>query len=297
MEAFDNNRGEADIPVCLGPLTHRSPVAFDLPKGAWDSHFHLLNPDRAPYAANRKYSPPPARIEDYLTLLDDLGLERGMLVHANLQGRDNQPLLEAIDQSDGRFVGVISMPAQTDAASLRDMNARGIRGIRFAFNPQHGGVFDLTRFHQAEAWCAEFGWFIELHFDPRDLPGLMPVLSQSGVPIVIDHMGRIDVTEGTDGAMYRLLAELAAQAHVWIKLSGADRISGKRSFADVVPIARDLIRIAPERMLWGSDWPHTGFFEGMPDDGVLLNLLHDYAPDTEIRNRILADNPLRLIGG
>ncbi|WP_332715853.1 amidohydrolase family protein [Pelagibacterium mangrovi] len=288
---------EDNIPACLGPRHTHAPVTFALPDGAWDTHFHLFDPLRAPYAPNRKYTPPPAPIDVYLALMERLGIGRAMLVHANLQGTDNRPLLEALAQGGGRFTGVVCMPEEADAALLREFHRAGVRGIRFAFNPQHGGSFDRAGFRRAEAWCARMGWFVELHFAADALPELMLALSAAQCPVVIDHMGRVDLREGTQGVHYRLLAELAGYDHVWIKLSGADRLCGPGTpLSAAVPVARDLVGIAPHRMLWGSDWPHTGVFRDMPDDGDLLNLMKDFVPDRVTRDRILADNPLRLIG-
>ncbi|MYZ50307.1 amidohydrolase family protein [Propylenella binzhouense] len=297
MQHAEPQPGARGIPDCLGPLAARTPPRFPVPPGAWDTHFHLFDPARAPYAPERKYSPPPARLPDYAALMQDLGLERAMLVHANLQGDDNRPLVEILAASEGRLAGVVRLPDEADAAELAAMHAAGVRGVRFAFNPQHGGVFDPILFERAEAICADRGWFIELHFAPRDLPALAPRLARARAPIVIDHMGRVDVAEGTEGAAFRLLAELAGHDHVWIKLSGADRLSREGPpYRDVVPIARALIAAAPRRMLWGTDWPHTGLFDTMPDDGALLNLLADFAPDAAVRDEILVANPLRLIG-
>ena len=179
------------------------------------------------------------------------------------------------------------------------MHAQGARGVRFAFNPQHGGSLDLAVFDHVLACIKGLGWFVELHFEGAALPGLEDWLAAIPATVVIDHLGRVDPALGLAQAPFVSLVELAARDNVWIKLSGADRLTKiGPPYADVVPFAHRLIEVAPERMLWGSDWPHTGVFDAarMPDDGLLVDALFEFAPDETVRRKILVDNPRRLLG-
>lgn len=289
-----------DIPNCEGPDPNPITTEFTPPQGTCDTHFHVFGPsDRCPYAPNRKYTPPDSPLEDYFVLMEALGIERGVVVHPNLHGSDNAVTLDAIARSDGRFLGIVKLEASGTFEDLKRLHGLGVRGVRFAFNPQHGGTFDSELFDRTAAWCGDLGWQIELHSAPDDLVGLAERLARADIPIVIDHMGRVDVSLGTDQQPFRVLLDLAREDHVWVKLTGADRITkAGPPYEDVVPFARALIDAAPERMVWGTDWPHSAYFDPakMPNDGVLMNLLLDFAPDSALRDKILVDNAASLFG-
>jgi predicted TIM-barrel fold metal-dependent hydrolase len=271
-----------------------------LPEGAWDTHFHALGPQaRFPYSKTRKYTPPDAPLEACLRMHDTLGIARGLVVHANTHGFDNSVDLDAVARSKGRYLAVVRLDAGATRAGCEALHAQGARGVRFAFNPQHGGSLDLAVFDHVLACIKGLGWFVELHFDGGAMPGLKDWLAAIPATVVIDHLGRIDPSLGLAQEPFETLAGLAARDNVWIKLSGADRLTKSGApYADVTPFAHRLIEIAPGRMLWGSDWPHTGVFDAarMPDDGGLLDALFEFAPDEAVRNRILVDNPRRLLG-
>ena len=289
-----------DIPNCEGPDPNPAALLFTPPPGTCDTHFHVFGPsDKFPYAVNRKYTPPDSPLEDYLALMDALGIERGVVVHPNLHGNDNAVTLDAIARSDGRFLGIVKLEATGTFEELKHLNTLGVRGVRFAFNPQHGGTFDSELFDRTAGWCAELGWQIELHSAPDDLMALAERLARADIPIVIDHMGRVDVSLGIDQEPFRVLLDLVGEDHIWVKLTGADRVTkAGPPYGDVVPFARALIDAAPDRMVWGSDWPHSAYFDStkMPNDGVLANLLLDFAPDAAVRDRILVGNAARLFG-
>ena len=289
-----------DIPNCEGPDPNPSALLFTPPPGTCDTHFHVFGPsDKFPYAVNRKYTPPDSPLEDYFVLMEALGIERGVVVHPNLHGSDNAVTLDAIARSDGRFLGIVKLEATGTFEELKHLNTLGVRGVRFAFNPQHGGTFDSELFDRTAGWCAELGWQIELHSAPEDLVALAERLARADIPIVIDHMGRVDVSLGTDQEPFRVLLDLVGEDHIWVKLTGADRITkAGPPYDDVVPFARALIDAAPDRMVWGSDWPHSAYFDPtkMPNDGVLTNLLLDFAPDAAVRDKILVNNAARLFG-
>ena len=294
---------ETPIRDCLGPLAPSSPRQR-LPEGAWDTHFHVLGPQaRFPYSKTRKYTPPDAPLDACTRMHATLGIARGLVVHANTHGFDNTVDLDAVACSGGRYLAVVRLDATATRAGCEALHAQGARGVRFAFNPQHGGSLDLAVFDHVLGCIAGLGWFVELHFDGGALPGLKDWLASIPATVVIDHLGRVDPGLGLAQEPFAVLVELARRDNVWIKLSGADRLTKTgppyaAQYADIVPFARRLIEVAPARMLWGSDWPHTGVFDAarMPDDGKLLDTLFEFAPDEAVRRKILIDNPCRLLG-
>lgn len=286
-------------PGCLGPRPPASPRCKP-PAGSWDTHFHVLGPQqRFPYAASRKYTPPDAPLERLLRVHQVLGIERGLVVHANTHGFDNAVDLDATARSGGRYFAVVRLDGRCTPESAAKLHAAGARGVRFAFNPQHGGALDTAVFDHVLKIVVPLGWFVELHFDGDALPDLESWLKVIPAVVVIDHIGRVDAGEGIDQRPFRILSELAERRNFWVKLSGVDRIS-RQSFPyeDVAPFARRLAELAADRLLWGSDWPHTGVFDAarMPDDTSLLDAFAGFIPDERVRERILVENPLRLLG-
>jgi predicted TIM-barrel fold metal-dependent hydrolase len=290
---------EASQPTpCLGAIDDAARPRRALPSGTWDTHFHVFGPlERFPYAANRKYTPPPAPFDAYVALAERLGISRGVCVHPNVHGDDNAVTLDALQRSNGRLLGIIKASAQLSLAQLREMDAAGVRGVRFAFNPQHGGQLDHALLDRFAAWADELRWCIDFHMAPENLESLVPRLSKLTVPVVIDHFARIDPAHGLDQRPFRVLLDLVGHDHVWVKLSGAERISRSGPpYTDVVPFARALIAAAPTRVLWGTDWPHSGYFDSnrMPHDVALADLVFDVAPREADRMRLLVDNPRAL---
>lgn len=285
---------------CLSPKPRPAKPVPALPPGAWDTHFHVLGPQsRFPYALTRKYTPPDATLQACLAMHKDLGIAHGLVVHANTHGFDNAVDLDAVARSDGRYLAVVRLDATATRSGCERLHERGARGVRFAFNPQHGGTLDLAVFDHVLACIEGLGWFVELHFDGGALPGLKDWLAAIPATVVIDHMGRVDPALGVDQPPFAALLELVRRDNIWVKLSGADRLTRTGPpYADVAPFARRLIEVAEERMLWGSDWPHTGVFDPvkMPDDGGLLDALFAFAPDAAVRQNILVANPRRLLG-
>jgi predicted TIM-barrel fold metal-dependent hydrolase len=284
---------------CLGPLPRPSRPRIRLPEGAWDTHFHVLGPQaRFPYSSKRKYTPPDAPLASALALHDALGISRGWVVHANTHGYDNSVDLDAVARSGGRYLAVVRLDAGATQQSCETLHAAGARGVRFAFNPQHGGELDREVFEHVLGCIRGLGWFVELHFDGSALPALKDWLASIPATVVIDHLGRIDPSLGVDQEPFRVLLDLARRDNIWIKLSGADRLTRQAGrYDDVVPFAHDLLGIAPERLLWGTDWPHTGVFDRarIPDDGGLVDALARLVPDETLRRKVLVDNPERLL--
>lgn len=289
------------VPDCFEPRPLASKPSWRLPKGAWDTHFHALGPQsRFPYSPSRKYSPPDAPVEKCLRFHDFLGVERGLVVHANTHGYDNSVDLDAVSRSNGRYLGVVRLDMKASRQYCRELNNKGCRGVRFAFNPQHGGSLERPIFDHVMRCIEGLGWFVELHFDGAEIPALRQWLEEIQANVVIDHFGRIDVALGVNQEPFQILLSLLARGNFWVKLSGADRISRLGyPYSDVVPFARALTGTRIDRLLWGSDWPHTSYFEAsrVPDDSKLLEAFTAFVPLDEDRHQILVENPAHLLSG
>lgn len=273
------------------------PTRFIPPDDACDAHCHVFGPAHLfPFASDRSYTPHDAGVEDLLALQERLGLSRAVLVQASCHGRDNSALLDALQRGEGRFAGVAMIDETTDDAELAMMHREGVRGIRFNFVRHLGDAADRGEVLALSQRVAPLGWHVQLHFDADQIPQHRALFGDLPGPFIIDHMGRVKTAEGVDQEPFRLLLELLeTEERAWVKISGAERLSatGRPPYRDVVPLARAIIDAAPDRVLWGTDWPHPNV-RHMPDDGDLVDLLAEFAPDEETRNRILVDNPTRL---
>jgi len=225
-----------------------------------------------------------------------LGLERAVLVNASCHGTDNTVIVDAIAQSGGRYRGVANADDSFTDRMFEDLHRAGFRGVRFNFVRHLGGVPDMGEFHRVIERIEPLGWHVDLHFDAVDLPGYGDLLSGLPVPFIIDHMGRVPVKDGLQQPPFQALLELARNNDkCWVKISGAERISSAGPpFIDTVPFARALIEVAPDRLLWGTDWPHPNIARHMPNDGDLVDLLPLFTSDPAMQQRILVANPHRL---
>jgi predicted TIM-barrel fold metal-dependent hydrolase len=283
-------------PYCLAPSSDVEPASFTMPAGACDTHAHVIAASTAfPMAASRSYTPPPAPGEKYLGMLDAVGFTRGVLVQISVYGTDNRYLLEVLKANPGRLRGIAVVTPDVTDAELEAMNAAGIRGLRInVLFPGAGINFDAMEVLARR--IAPLGWHMQFLVDGRELPGLMPRLRKLPCPGVIDHMGHMPAALGFQHPGFQAERELLVNHGWWTKLSGAYRISDQApDFAEVVPIAQALIEAAPDRVVYGSDWPHVAM-QRMPDTGHLRNLLKVWAPDAGTLGRILVDNPARLYG-
>ena len=274
-----------------------APTRLTLPPGACDSHCHIFGPaDRFPFSPDRTYTPPDSGLDDLLALQEQLGLSRAVFVQASCHGTDNRAMLDAMERGEGRFAGVAMIDESHDDQALAEMHRLGVRGIRFNFVEHLGGAPDPGRFQAMVARVRPLGWHLELHFDAKDLPRYSDLLDSLPVPFIIDHMARVRADRGIDQEPFRYLLDLMRRnGAAWVKISGAERLSAGDGppYDDVVPYARALVDVAPERVLWGTDWPHPNV-RHMPDDGDLVDLLVDLVPEEKARNRILVDNPTGL---
>jgi 2-pyrone-4,6-dicarboxylate lactonase len=267
-----------------------------LPKGACDAHCHVFGPAaRFPFAPERTYTPVDAPWETLVALHERLGLERTVLVQASCHGRDNSAMLDAIAKSGGTCRGVAMVGRDIADAELDRLHEGGVRGIRFNFVTHLGKDADLDAVRDLAGRIARLGWHAVVHFDADRLETLAPVLKELPVPMVIDHMGRVDASKGLDQPAYGMLLDLMEDDRFWVKVCGAERITrAGPPYDDAVPFAADLVARFPDRTLWGTDWPHPNIRKDMPDDGALVDLLARIAPDPESLRRLVVTNPTRL---
>lgn len=282
---------------------------FEVPSGACDTHFHVFAPPgRYPYAQRRPYTPPEASLEQYLALASKIGIERMIFVQPSVYGTDNSCMLEALSTVYSKARAVAVVPFDVSTEEITRLHEHGVRGVRlnlasFGEDRPESGL--LSRVERLSEKIQGLGWHLQLFAAPSLLFELMPFITGLPLPIVIDHMGFVPA--GDPHPAFKQLISSLASPNLWVKLSGAYRLSDTPPlYEDVTPMARDLIEAAPDRVLWGSDWPHTGSHrrDGHPpsgitafrnlDTGALLKLLALWAPDTTSVHKILVDNPTRL---
>ena len=267
-----------------------------LPKGACDAHCHVFGPAaRFPFAPERTYPPVDAPWETLVALHERLGLERTVLVQASCHGRDNSAMLDAIAKSGGTCRGVAMVGRDITDAELDRLHEGGVRGIRFNFVTHLGKDADLDAVRDLAGRIGRLGWHAVVHFDADRLETLAPVLKELPVPMVIDHMGRVDASKGLGQPAYGMLLDLMEDDRFWVKVCGAERVTRQGPpYDDAVPFAADLVARFPDRTLWGTDWPHPNIRKDMPDDGALVDLLARIAPEPDRLERLVVTNPNRL---
>jgi len=270
--------------------------AFLLPRDTCDTHVHIWGPfDRFPLAKGAPYTPPERTSNDLVALHERLGVDRAVIVQTTVYKSDNRAMLDGIALSNGRWRGVALIDESFDDAAFRALHEGGVRGVRFGFVKHLGGVPDLALVRRTAARIAPMGWHLVLHLDAGNIPEFLDFFSEFGLPVVVDHMGRVPVRDGLDQTPFRLLLELLKRPNWWVKVSGAERISETGPpFADAIPFAQRLIAAAPDRVLWGTDWPHPNV-RWEPDEADLVDLLPRFA-DAAALQRVLVDNPARLYG-
>ena len=286
---------------------HPSPSKprFVPPPGAVDAHCHVFGPgDRFPYAPERKYTPCDATKEQLFALRDHLGFARNVIVQATCHGTDNRALVDALEASSGRARGVAAVGPDVTDTELRTLHEAGVRGTRFNFVKRLVDFTPRDVLMDTATRVAPLGWHVVVYFEARDLPELWEFFTTLPTTVVVDHMGRPDVSQPVDGPEFERFVRLMREyPHIWAKVSCPERLSvsgppaldGERQpYRDVVPFARRLVEAFPDRVLWGTDWPHPNLKDHMPDDGLLVDFVPEIARTPEERQRLLVDNPMRL---
>ena len=276
-------------------LAKRRKPRFKLPPGATDAHCHVFGPaSKFPYAAGRRYTPEDAPKEMLRALHDHLGVSRSVIVQASCHGKDNAAMLDCIASDPKRYRGVAIVDDSFSDTDYDTLHARGVRGVRFNFVKHLGGAPDMGVFNRVVDRIKPRGWHVVLHLDAPDIIALSPMMQKLPLPFIIDHMGRAPAKDGVDQPPLRALLELSRLENCWIKVCGAERIS-MPPYAEAVPIAHALVEAAPQRVLWGTDFPHPNATHEA-DEADLVDLVPQYAADALAQQRLLVDNPARLYG-
>ncbi|WP_371425370.1 amidohydrolase [Tardiphaga sp.] len=281
-------------PTVPGPDPHTKVPKFKLPPLACDAHTHIFGPGaKYPYVGS--YIPPDAPLEDFRALHGKLGIGRAVIVNASVHGTDNRVALDAIAVSGGRYRAVANIDGTITEQGLRELHEGGFRGCRFNFVRHLGGTPDMKVFHRIIDMIAPMNWHVDLHFDAVDLPDYADLLAKLPVIYTIDHMGRVKAGDGLEQRPFRTLIDLMKRDEkCWVKVSGCERVTSMGPpFTDAVPFAKTICETAPDRVIWGTDWPHPNV-KAMPNDGDLVDLIPLFAPDPVIQQKILVDNPARL---
>ena len=292
----------AEAPECAGPDRNPRTPRIKFPHRACDTHAHIMGPKaRYAYSPARVYTPPDCLLPDYLKMLATLGVERAVLVQPSIYGTDNTVMLEAMKAAGNRFRGVAVVSEGVSEAELRRLDAAGVRGVRVNIvdvKDRKPGTLPMDSLKALARRVAPLGWHMEFLMHADEFPDLDRAFADFPVDIVLGHLGYMKTDKGLGNAGYRALIKLMKAGRAWVKLTGPSRITttGGLPYADVLPYAHALLDTNPERVIWGTDWPHVIIKTPMPNDGDLADLLSDWIPDARLREQVLVKNPERLYG-
>jgi 2-pyrone-4,6-dicarboxylate lactonase len=281
---------------------------FQLPAGAVDAHCHVFGPGAEfPYAPERKYTPCDAGKAQLFALRDHLGFDKNVIVQATCHGSDNSALADALKASNNKARGVATVKRSVTDAQLQEMHAAGVRGTRFNFVKRLVDFTPKDELMEIAQRIAPLGWHVVIYFEAVDLPELWDFFTALPTTVVIDHMGRPDVTKPIDGPEFELFVKMMREhPNMWSKVSCPERLTvtgpnalngEKNAYKDVLPFAKRIVETFPDRVLWGTDWPHPNLKNHMPDDGLLVDFIPHIAPTKELQQKLLVDNPTRLYWG
>jgi len=281
------------------PSFHPAPSkpSLKLPRGACDVHFHVFGPQaKFPFAAGRSYTPADAPKEKLFALHKHLGIERGVVVQSAAHGFDNSAAADLIAARRDDYLGVALVPTAASVEELKKLHAQGFRGVRFNYMKHLGEGTPVGEVLRFAAKLADLRWHLQIHMDSSMIGEMASSLRRSPVPVVIDHMGRVDASLGLDQPAFAHLVSLLKNGNMWVKVSGCERASRQASpWKDAIPFARKLVEEFPERTMWGTDWPHPNLKE-VPNDGVMVDNLAEIAPSEAQRHALLVENPARFYG-
>ena len=294
------------MPYCYPPDPNTRKPRYTPPAKSCDTHFHVFGPpEQFPFVSTHEYIPPAAPLEHYLKMAAAIGIERAVVVQPSVHGLDNSATLHAIAHAQGRFRGIGRIDDKTPKSELKRLHEAGMRGVRFNLLDRPRGNVALDVLDRCVERIAEFGWSVDLHIDGKNLLEQERRIRALPAAVVIDHIARIKPAAGLNQPAFQLLLDLVKQKHVWVKVSGADKICNTcvasyygLPFVEVIPFAQAVVAAAPDRVIWGTDWPHSNNFAPghTPNDGDLVDLLAAFAPEERTRKRILVDNPGVLYG-
>ena len=292
-----------DLPYALPPDPNTKAPSFEMPDKACDTHFHIFGPpDRFPFAETRRYNPPGAPIEHYQNVQKLTGLTRAIAVQPTAHGMDNSAILHAVAQSDGNMRAVVRFNDKTTDAELEALHEAGTRGARFSLMSDRPGSSEMIE--HAIPRMQKLGWSLVLHVETDHFIDNEAFIRNIPIPTIIDHMARCRPVYGLDQPGFKLLLDLLKDDRFWVKICSVDKISDTPQarvdsglpFSDVIPLGQAVVEAAPDRVIWGTDWPHGNTFTpgGIPNEGDLLDLISAMARNKAYLHKILVDNPNRL---
>lgn len=285
-------------PTTPAPDPHASVPSFVPPPNSCDSHCHVFGPAATfPFAENRTFTPHDVPKEALGRLHEHLGLDRAVIVQSACHGNDHRALVDALRAGKGRYRGVALLPASASHGDVARLHEDGVRGLRLQFMPHLGAAPSDETVRELAALVTPFGWHLEVHVAGSGIADRFATFAGLDAPVVVDHLARVDLREGLGGPGVVALRRLLDTGHVWLKLSAVDRVSLTGApYDDGVQLAALLAAQAPERVLWGTDFPHPNISGPMPDDGALLDLIPRMVPDEHRRHQLLVDNLASLFG-
>jgi 2-pyrone-4,6-dicarboxylate lactonase len=290
----------ASAPSCAPHDPHPHPPRVAFPPLSCDTHAHVCGPaERYPYWSERIYTPPDALPGDFRHMLDIVGCERAVLVQPSVYDVDNRAMLDALAADPQRLRGVAVVPFDVDTAQIERLHAAGVRGVRCNIvDLKTGkGQLPLDALKKLANTVKPFGWHVEFLMHVNEFPDLDRQFAGFPVPVVFGHLGYAPTSVGTADAGFQALLRLARDGAAWVKLTGPYRLTASAMpYPDTDAFAQALVEAAPQRLIWGSDWPHVIVKTGMPNDGDLADLLIHWVPDAATRHRVLVDNPAQLYG-
>ena len=278
---------------------------FQLPAGTVDAHCHVFGPGgQFPYAPERKYTPCDASKAELFALRDHLGVARNVVVQATCHGADNRAMVDALKHSNGRARGIATVGRSITDTEIQALHDAGVRGVRFNFVKRLVDFTPKDELLEIANRIANWKWHVVIYFEAIDLPELWDFFTALPTTVVVDHMGRPDVRQSVEGPQFGLFLKLMREhPNVWSKVSCPERLSVSgppalngeaHAYRDVVPFALRVVHEFPDRVLWGTDWPHPNLKDHMPDDGLLVDFIPQIAPTVELQKKLLVDNPMRL---
>ena len=285
-----------NIKECLPPDRHPRKPDIILPEGSVDTHVHVFE-NRYVLSPDRGYTPPESNLAALKHLHGTLGLDRVVFTQPSIYGTDNSAILDGINalnaEIPNRARGVIAINMEVSDEELIDFDTQGIRGIRLNTDNKGGMPIELDEISAIADRLVDLGWHLEFLFPGKDLLELIPLFTSLPIPMSIGHFAYQPAVAGVDAPGFQALLELMRKGNTWIKISGANRVSKTDlpPYDDVKPMAHALIEEAPDRVMWGTDWPHPNKYEANPNDGDLVNAFGDWVLDEELRQKIMVDTP------
>lgn len=288
---------EPRAPTVPGPDPDTKKPSVRFPSRACDCHAHVFGPQsRYPYVPHAGYIPPDASPDNYVRMLRMIGCERGVLVQPSVYGTDNSLLLDTLRADIFTLRGIVVLESSVTDQELQEMHRLGVRGVRVNLASETAGP-SIEHAQALGPRLKALGWHMQFYLDLKRLPAAVDKLARLPVNVVIDHFGRLPAAEGVRSPAFQSLLRLMRNGNAWAKLMGPYFVSDQApGFHDVTPLAQAVVAAAPDRVLWGTDWPHPGALGKMPNDGALADMLAEWVPDERQRRKILVDNPERLYG-